>query len=39
MLKAELSLQEAVYRDARKKHVDARERFDEDVKELYKVRP
>ncbi len=33
-----MKLQEQVYRDAHKKHVEMKERFDREVKDLYKVR-
>ena len=36
-LKSELSLQEAVYHEAYKKHTEMSENFDKEVKELYKV--
>ena len=38
VLKAEMSLQEAVYREAHRQHKEARASFDRDVLELYKVR-
>ena len=37
MLKVELTLQETAYREAHKQHVEAKENFDANVKELYKV--
>ena len=37
VMKAEFFLQELVYREAQRKHVEVRESFDRDVKELYKV--
>ena len=38
MLEAELSYQATVYREAQSKHLEAKEQFDRQVKELYRVR-
>lgn len=34
-MKAELGLQEALYREAHRKHVEAKESFDKELLELY----
>lgn len=38
VLEAELSYQEVVYKEALKKHVEMKESFDRQVKDLYMVR-
>lgn len=39
VLEAELSYQELIYKEAQKKHLEVKESFDRQVKELYEVRP